>query len=322
MPLIGSARRLSPVARDLALLLSALTLVGCAKAQHPAEQEKTLASATSSAPTPAVDSARPVSRSARPPVPQETLKPPALSAPQDAASGPGDVRFQVLQVGAGDSPGAVDTIVLDVSVWTPDGKLVFSSYPATEPAAFSVASLAPSLRVLLTQLKVGSRALLWVPPSAMMGWKPDGWPDSNLIFDLHLLDVTHVTMRDQSGNLVVPEPSTLPDAAGPPKSAETTPAGLRYVYLSHGVSQKRAKPDDRVALAGTGYIVEGIEVKQLEAPIKTATTLARAPGNLAEVLSKLGSGDRVRIWLDKAQAKAVLPAAGSHEAILDVSVSF
>ncbi len=255
-------------------------------------------------------------------MPQETLKPPALSAPQDAASGPGDVRFQVLQVGAGDSPGAVDTIVLDVSVWTPDGKLVFSSYPATEPAAFSVASLAPSLRVLLTQLKVGSRALLWVPPSAMMGWKPDGWPDSNLIFDLHLLDVTHVTMRDQSGNLVVPEPSTLPDAAGPPKSAETTPAGLRYVYLSHGVSQKRAKPDDRVALAGTGYIVEGIEVKQLEAPIKTATTLARAPGNLAEVLSKLGSGDRVRIWLDKAQAKAVLPAAGSHEAILDVSVSF
>jgi hypothetical protein len=156
----------------------------------------------------------------------------------------------------------------------------------------------------------------------MMGWKPSDWPDSNLIFDLEMIAVTHVTMRDPSGNQIVPEPAALPDAAGPPRSAETTPAGLRYIYLAHGVSHERPKAEQRVALTGTGYVIEGIEVKQLESPIKTATTLSRAPGNLGEVLSRLSAGDQVRIWLSKGQAKSILPAAGSREAILDLAVAF
>lgn len=303
-------------------LLGAVVLAACGKTAPKTRHESPPPSASTSTLSPSTEIASPKLPTARNPVPREALKPPPLTAPQEAASGPGDVRFQVLKVGTGDSPGPLDTVVLDVSVWSPDGQLAFSSYPSVEPAAFSVASLAPSLRGLLTQLKVGSRALLWAPPSAMLGWKPDDWPDSSLIFDLELLAVTHVTMRDTSGNLIAPEPSTLPDAAGPPKSAETTPAGLSYVYLARGLSHGRAKPEDRVALAGTGYVIEGIEVKQLQSPIKTATTLARAPGHLAEVLSHLSSGDRVRIWLSKAETKAVLPAAGSRAAILDVSVSF
>lgn len=207
-------------------------------------------------------------------------------------------------------------------MWTGDGQLALSSYPEAQPSAFSVSTLAPNLRVLLTQLKVGSQVRLWVPHDAVAGWKPAQWPDTDLVFDLELLDVTHVQVRDASGNAIDPIPSIAPDAAGPPKSAEATPSGIRYIYLAHAITKKLPTSDDHLGVLATAYIIDGIEVKVLLSSLKTATTLGRAPGKLAEVLSQLSSGDRVRIWLPKGQGKAIVPEAGTREMILDLNVSF
>ena len=264
----------------------------------------------------------PPSLTARAAIARESLKPPPLTPPADAATGAGGVRFQLLRAGSGDSPGPVDTIVVDFSMWTGDGQLAFSSYPDGEPTGFSVATLAPNLRGLLTQLKVGSQARLWVPRHALSGWKPENWPDSDLIFDLDLLQVTHLRAQDANGNAIQPVPATAPDAAGPPQSAEASRSGLRYVYLAHAEAQKLPTKGDRLALLADAYVIDGIQVKQVQSGIKTATTLDRAPGKLAEVLSKLSSGDRVRIWLPKGQGSAIIPEAGSRELILDVNVTF
>jgi len=258
----------------------------------------------------------------RAPVARDSLKPPPLTPTAEAATGAGGVRFQILRPGTGDSPGPVDTIVVDFSMWTGEGQLAFSSYPEEQPAGFSVSTLAPNLRVLLTQLKVGSQVLLWVPRAALAGWKPPAWPEADLVFELELLNVSHVSVRDTDGNAIEPVPSITPDAAGPPNTAEKTRSGLRYAYLAHAVTQKPPTATDRLALLASAYVVEGIEVKLLRSGFKTATTLARAPGKLGELLSQLSSGDRVRVWLPKGEGKAIIPEAGAREMILDLSVSF
>jgi len=301
------------------LLGCALLLAGCSKPSKESRASATSASATAPVASEAIPPSSPKTRAA---VPRDSLKPPPLMAPVDAATGAGGVRFQVLRAGSGDSPGPVDTILVDFSMWTADGRLAFSSYPESQPTGFSVSTLPPNLRVLLTQLKVGSHVLLWVPRAALAGWKPPPWPDADLVFDLELLAVSHVNVRDTNGNPIEPVPSLAPDAAGPPNSAEKTRSGLRYVYLTHAVTQKPPTGSDRLNLLATAYVVEGIEVKLLRSGFKTATTLARAPGKLGELLPQLSSGDRVRVWLPKGEGRAIIAEAGTREMILDLGVSF
>ena len=232
------------------------------------------------------------------------------------------MRFQLQRAGSGDSPAAVDTIVVDFSMWTAAGQLAFSSNTESQPVGFSVSTLAPNLRSLLTNLRAGSQVRFWVPRPALAGWKPPQWPDTDLVFDLELLSVTHVVVKDSSGNTITPVPGRAPDAAGPPKDAEATASGLRYTYLSHAESQTLATAEDRLDVVATTYVIDGIEVKLLNSGIKTGTTLARAPGKLTEVLKRLKSGDQVRIWLPKGQGKAIIPEIGERESILDLAVSF
>jgi FKBP-type peptidyl-prolyl cis-trans isomerase len=305
------------------LLGVATALSACSR---PAKKQT--ASAGSSAPASvsavpdAVDAAPAPVSATRAAMPRASLKPPPLTAPADSELGPGGVRYQLLRAGTGDSPDSVDSIVVDFSMWTADGQLAFSSYPDVEPAGFSVSTLAPNLRGLLTRLHAGSFVRFWVPRAALAGWRPQEWPDADLVFDLELLKVTHVVVKDSSGNSIVPVPGRAPDAAGPPKDAESTPSGLRYIYLARAQTRKPATMDDHLDVLATAYVVDGIEVKLVHEGIKTGTTLARAPGKLAEVLKRLSSGDRVRIWLDKGQGKAIIPEAGDRETILDLNVSF
>jgi len=300
------------------LLECTLLICACAKPTNESHRAAPSASAiplaSGAVPQPSAKSRAAVAR--------DSLKAPPLVPPTDAIIGAGGVHFQILRSGSGDSPGPVDTIVVDFSMWTGDGQLAFSSYPEAQPAGFSVSTLAPSLRVLLTQLKVGSHVLLWVPRAALAGWKPPAWPEADLVFELELLDISHVSVRDANGNAVEPVPALTPDAAGPPDSAERTRSGLRYVYLTHALVQKPPTSADRLALVASAYVIEGIEVKLLRSGFKTATTLPRAPGRLGELLSQLSSGDRVRVWLPKGEGKAIIAEAGPREMILDLNVSF
>lgn len=301
------------------LLGCGLLLAACSKPHKESPASAISASAAAPIGSEATTPSLPATRAA---VARDSLKPPPLFPPPDAATGVGGVRFQVLRDGNGDSPGPVDTIVVDFSMWTSDGRLAFSSYPDAQPAGFSVSTLPPNLRVLLTQLKVGSHVLLWVPRAALAGWKPSPWPDADLVFELELLAVSHVSVRDTNGNPIEPVPSLAPDAAGPPASAEKTQSGLRYIYLAHAVRQKPPTGSDHLDVLATAYVVEGIEVKLLRSGFKTATTLSRAPGKLRDLLAQLSSGDRVRVWLPKGDGSAIIAEAGAREMILDLGVSF
>lgn len=255
-------------------------------------------------------------------VARESLVPPPLSAPADAVGGPGNVKMQVLRAGTGDSPGQVDTVVLDFSMWTQAGTLAMSSYLQAEPASFSLSSLPVELRGMLTQLKVGSKARYWLPRASLATWKPSDWPDGDLIFELELLGVSHITVTNTHGDAINPMPSQAPDAAGPPKDAETTPSGLHYIYLARGENGRHPAPKDRLELILTAYAIDGIVPRTIESGVKTATTLERAPVPLRELLARLSSGDRVRVWLPKGLGQLIVSGAGKGETIFDLALSF
>ena len=321
MPVIARERVFSGKVQWIAALLgAAVAMSGCSKpAKKVVAEGAPSASALATAEPAGVAAPAPTARA---PVPRSSLQPPPLVAPADAEAGPGGVRSQLLRVGDGDSPDSVDTIVVDFSMWTADGQLAFSSYPEAQPAAFSVSTLAPNLRGMMTKLKVGSQVRFWVPRAALAGWKPPEWPDTDLVFELELRKVSHVRVQDSSGNSIVPVPARAPDAAGPPKDAQSVPSGLRYIYLAHGEEKRVPAAEDHVDVLATVYVIDGIEVRLLQSGVKTATTLARAPGKLGEILRLLNPGDRVRVWLPAGQGKVIVPEVGQRETILDLAVSF
>ena len=256
-----------------------------------------------------------------PPVPKESLQPPPLVAPAGAVVGARDIRVQTLRAGTGDSPGPSDTITVDYSMWTGDGKLALSSFTDSRATDFNVASLAPELRSMLGALKKGAKVRYWLPRASLVGWRPQEWPDTDLVIELELLEVYHGSIKDNRGNTIDILPSQDPDGAGPPATATVTPSGLHYVFLAHGGGKTHPSKTDRLDLSLNAYAIDGLTVQNLERSLKSATTLDRAPGNLGEVLSQMVDGDVVRIWLPMGVGRAVIPKAGSHDVILDLALS-
>ena len=326
MPLV-SARRAKIL---LAFGVCALFASACSK---PKPKAKTTGSDSATSAASSADTAQPASSAtssidpkARPyghaPVSRESIQPPPLTAPPEALQGPGGVRVQLLKIGTGDSPGPVDTIVVDYSMWKGDGELALSSYLEETATAYSVSSIGPQFRSMLTSLKVGSKARYWIPRAALVGWKPDNWPDADLIIEVEMLSVSHMKYHDAAGNPVDPTPSMPPDTAGPPANATVTASGLKYVFLMHGLGDKHPTAQDKLNLTLDANAVDGLTLTPLERGLKTATTLERAPGHLEEILALMTPGDRVRVWLPGSLAKEVIPKAGTRDTILDLALSF
>jgi hypothetical protein len=307
----------------LALLLA--SGMACSKPKGSAHAD----AAPSSSAVGAVNSAAPADSAAQlgalpfshKPLPADSLKPPPLVAPPDAVVGARDIRVQMLRPGTGDSPGPADTITVDYSMWTGEGKLALSSYTDPRATDFNVSSLAPELRTMLGALKKGAKVRYWLPRASLVGWRPEEWPDSDLIIELDLLEVYHGWIKDNRGNTLDIVPHQDPDGAGPPATATATASGLRYVYLVHGGGKHHPDKTDRLNLDLSAYAVDGLTMKSLARGLKSVTTLDRAPGNLGEVLSQMVDGDDVRIWLPMGVGRAVIPEAGSHDVILDLALS-
>jgi hypothetical protein len=255
------------------------------------------------------------------PVDPSTIKAPPLTPPPQAKAGPAGVYSQVLEPGEGDLARPVDTIIANFSMWSGDGKLAQSSYAQPQATAFSLASVSPGLREMLAPLKQGAKVRYWLPRASLAGWRPPDWPDADLIIEVSVLSLTHITITNAGGATIDPVPFQPPDAAGPPAQALSTASGLHYIYLAHGTAEKHPKPGEHLKLRIDAYSIDGLTLQQLERGLDTATTLERAPGNLSEILSQLNDGDRVRIWLPMGVGRQVIPKAGSHDVVMDTTLS-
>jgi FKBP-type peptidyl-prolyl cis-trans isomerase len=124
----------------------------------------------------------------KPPTVPEDVKAPPASAKKTASG----LRYRILKQGAGPkSPKASDTVVVDYSGWTTDGKMFDSSITRGEHATFPVGGVIPGWTEGLQLMKIGDKMRFWIPGSLAYGDTPKrpGMPFGMLVFDVELFEV-------------------------------------------------------------------------------------------------------------------------------------
>ncbi len=124
----------------------------------------------------------------KPPAVPEDVKAPPASAKKTASG----LRYKVLKQGPGPkSPKATDTVVVDYSGWTTDGKMFDSSVMRGEKTTFPVNGVIPGWTEGLQLMKTGDKMRFWIPGNLAYGDTPKrpGMPFGMLVFDVELFEV-------------------------------------------------------------------------------------------------------------------------------------
>ena len=114
------------------------------------------------------------------------------AAPATAKKTASGLAYTIIKHGTGTkSPKATDTVTVNYSGWTPDGKMFDSSIPRGEPTSFALNQVIKGWTEGVQLMKVGDTARFWIPGNLAYGDKParPGTPAGMLVFDIELLDV-------------------------------------------------------------------------------------------------------------------------------------
>ncbi len=127
------------------------------------------------------------------------LAPPAPATPEDVAAAPADaqktesgIAHKVLTAGKGEEkPKAVDTVKVQYSGWTTDGKMFDSSVTRGEPAEFPLDGVIKGWTEGVQLMVVGEKRRFWIPEGLAYGpvVPGSGRPGGMLVFDIELLEI-------------------------------------------------------------------------------------------------------------------------------------
>ena len=303
-------------------LFALLVVAASCKKSTPASTDAG-ASASSSATAPAAasaagtaaPSARPATIGSFETVRQQTLagvtRPP-LTPPADALSAPHGVHWQLVQNGQEPPLSDEDSLTADMVVWQPDGTEAVSTFKRDVASSIKLTSVSEEFRSLLKRLKAPAVANYWIPKAAHQGWRPESWPDSDVILQVHVYSAVRST-----------EPqgirSTKPAASGPPADATVAANGLHFKTLERG-GERPLESSRPLMLVWTGWVIEGLSVRRVNQTERTETTLEKVPGALAPVVKDMKVGETRRVWVPKAKAASVSPLAKDKELVVDVLV--
>jgi FKBP-type peptidyl-prolyl cis-trans isomerase len=175
-----------------------------------------------------------------------TLK--VIPPPPDVAAPPADAKTtasglatKVLQPGTGTvHPTADDTVTVNYTGWTTDGKMFDSSVARGRPSTFALNRVIPGFTEALEMMVPGEKRRVWIPEQ--LAYKGQREPKGTLVFDLELIDV----------------PSHPPaDVKAPPRDAQRTATGLAYKVLKPGNSTRHPSASSSVTVHYTGWTTDG-----------------------------------------------------------------
>ncbi len=129
---------------------------------------------------------------------------------------PEGVQYKVLEKGTGDSPEPTDRVVAHYTGKLLDGKVFDSSRRRGQPATFGLAQVIPGWRQAVSEMKVGGKWRVFVPPEQGYGARgvpPAIGPNQLLIFEIELLEIKE------------PAEEKEPTAESPEASGEAAPGG-------------------------------------------------------------------------------------------------
>jgi FKBP-type peptidyl-prolyl cis-trans isomerase len=132
--------------------------------------------------------ATPPSPKPAPPVPADVKAPPA-----DAKKTPSGLAYKVIKPGNGKSPAATDSVTVNYTGWTTDGKMFDSSITRGQPATFRLNQVIKGWTEGVPLMKTGETTRFWIPADLAYGEKPmrPGAPAGMLVFDVELISVNN-----------------------------------------------------------------------------------------------------------------------------------
>ena len=111
--------------------------------------------------------------------------------PEVSTTGSG-LQYEVLEEGAGDSPGERSTVVTHYHGTLVDGTVFDSSVQRGEPAEFGVHQVIPAWTEALQMMSVGDKWRIACPPKLAYGEQGAGDvipPNTALVFEIHLIEI-------------------------------------------------------------------------------------------------------------------------------------
>jgi FKBP-type peptidyl-prolyl cis-trans isomerase len=227
---------------------------------------------------------------------RDMLKPEPIPAPPDVAAPPDDaaktasgLATKVIAPGTGTThPAPSDTVKVNYTGWTTDGKMFDSSLTRGQPTSFGVTQVIPGWTEGLQLMVAGEKRRMWIPANIAYGARgmPGIPPNSPLTFDVELLDI-------------VTTPKAPPDVGAPPTDAKKTASGLAYKLLSSGAANAaKPGPTDSVTVSYTGWTTDG---KMFDSTVTrgqpTSFPLNHVIKGWTEGLQLMKVGDKMRFWI-------------------------
>jgi peptidylprolyl isomerase len=107
------------------------------------------------------------------------------------------VFYKVLHAGKGGAkPTPRDTVKVNFTGWTTDGKMFDSSVIRNEPAEFSLQGVMVGWTDGITLMSVGDKYRFWIPEQLAYKGAP-GRPQGMLVFDFELLEIKPTVSPDR-----------------------------------------------------------------------------------------------------------------------------
>ena len=224
---------------------------------------------------------------------------PGLPAPPDVAAPPADaiktasgLASKLLVAGTGtDHPSQNDTVKVNYTGWTTDGKMFDSSVAPlqpgrkAEPTTMALGRVIPGWTEGVQLMVVGEKRRFWIPQELAYGGK-QGPPQGMLVFDIELLDFT-------------PGPKPPPDVAAAPADADKTKDGLASKVTQKGTGTAHPQPNDAVRVNYSIWQTDGklLDASKDKPAVRPVTGFS---DGWAEGVELMVVGEKRTLWVPAA----------------------
>lgn len=231
--------------------------------------------------------------------------------PANAQRSPTGLISLVVKPGTGTAkPHLYDGVEFHYSAWDHEGRMLDSSELRKRPKQSFGFREWPGMEEALTQMVVGERLRIWIPPNLADPTLPE-LPKGLVCMELELLQI--VPMKAP--------PPTPPDLNARPADALVTKNGVYYKLLARGTGTVSPKPTDLVRVNYTGWHLDG---RLIDTSVGRGETPQFILGKLipgwTDVLQLMVAGDKARLWIPPAMAYKNEPGRPSGLLVYDLDL--
>lgn len=318
-----------------------LALSACQSGTSPSEGEESPAAPQPAAAeeAPAVAEAAPAPGEATPtdvppgvepgaPAPTEVAVPvvePDPNAPRDVAAPPkrakrseSGLAWTVLKKGKGKAhPGKFDTVTMNYTGWTPDGRMFDSSARRGGPLTVALNRVIYGFSEGIQMMTPGEKRRLWIPGKIAYGEEAPGvetlpqQPLGMLVFDVELVSFEKA-----------PEPPGAPQDVGAiPADATSSDSGLAWRVLEEGTGTDHPTSRSVVEMVYTMWTTDGevVESSVLRGGVDTVGISLLVPG-WTEAMGLMVEGERRLLWIPENIAFQGAPQRVAGMVVVDVKL--